>query len=474
METRNSSILPASEDPRYLCGSLTYTKAGLFLLFSWLLWGDFCFYLMESIWPNVLPLLLKTQGAPNWLLAFTITTLPNALNFVMNPIISTASDRFRSPMGRRIPFLLGATPFVTAFLILLGFSKEIGKMAYDGLVQTFPDLTLPIVTVGMICVLIACFRFFELFVNTVFWYLFNDVVPSALIGRFLGFFRVVGSLAGGLFNFFLLKHAESHTAALFFGVAILYGTAFTMMSLKVKEGTYPPPDSGLKRSPLDWIRSFFSECLSQRLHRRIFAYSALSGCSNSINAFAVFMALSIGLNLEDVGQVAGTAAFISVILMYPVGALVDRFHPLRVMLAAKIGYCLVMAVKFIFLFHDFSKPTTFWIYAAAAALAIPVSVANTAASLPMMMKLFPHEKFGQFCAANAMCSALGTMIGGFLAGVFLDFVKSASWGGDYAYRFVPVWNVFFMALALGTMVLVFREWTRLGGDRAFRLPIDIP
>jgi maltose/moltooligosaccharide transporter len=35
---------------RYRCGTLVYTKAGLFMLFSWMLWGDFCFSLMESIW----------------------------------------------------------------------------------------------------------------------------------------------------------------------------------------------------------------------------------------------------------------------------------------------------------------------------------------------------------------------------------------------------------------------------------------
>jgi len=41
----------------------------------------------------------------------------------------------------------------------------------------------------VICVLVVCFRFFELFINTVYWYLFNDVVPPVLLGRFLSLFR---------------------------------------------------------------------------------------------------------------------------------------------------------------------------------------------------------------------------------------------------------------------------------------------
>jgi hypothetical protein len=47
---------------------LTYTKAGLFVLFSWLLWGDFCYTLMEAVVPSILPLKLKGLGCSNWLM----------------------------------------------------------------------------------------------------------------------------------------------------------------------------------------------------------------------------------------------------------------------------------------------------------------------------------------------------------------------------------------------------------------------
>jgi hypothetical protein len=38
----------------YRCGTLTYTKAGLFFLFAWLLWGDFCLHLVGAAMPSVL------------------------------------------------------------------------------------------------------------------------------------------------------------------------------------------------------------------------------------------------------------------------------------------------------------------------------------------------------------------------------------------------------------------------------------
>ncbi len=470
-----ASIHEANNDSRYRCGTLVYTKAGLFTLFSWMLWGDFCFTLMESVWPNILPLVLKAHEAPNAVIGIVMVTIPNAMNFVLNPIISTASDRHRGKRGRRIPFLLFATPFITFFLVLLGFSKELGSLLHSWTGDLHPSLTASMVTVGLMSALIVCFRFFELFVGTVFWYLFNDVVPSAFMGRFLGFFRVVGALAGALFNFFLFQYAESHTSSIFFGVALLYGTAFLLMCLNVKEGEYPPPEkmSGKKGFSLEPVKTFFRECFSHHIFRLVFSYSALNGVGGAINIFLIFMAFSIGLTKDEVGKVAGVAGVVGMVLMYPMGALVDRFHPLRVMVIAQIGFCFVTFLKFVFLFYDFPRDVAFWVYAILAGIAIPVYAANTAASLPMLMRIFPHERFGQFCAANAMCTAFGIMTAGAFAGVYLDALRRLfSLNGDYYYRFVPVWSFFFMVLAALATLLIFREWKKLGGDKAYRPPIE--
>lgn len=463
-------------DPRFRCGTLVYTKAGLFMLFAYLLWGDFCFSMMEAVWPKILPLVLKSEGTPNVLISLVITTIPNTMNFFMNPIVGTASDRYRSRRGRRIPFLIFATPFVAFFLLLLGFSRELGGGLHSMLETILPSLSPAGVTITLICGLIIVFRFFELIVNTVFWYLFNDVVPSAFIGRFLGFFRVVGTLSGALFNFFLFQYATTHTSTLFFCVAALYGVGFMMMCLKVKEGEYPPPDPVSKEkklSPLAYVKTFFKECFSHRLFCLIYVYSICTGAAGSIVAFTIFFEQSIGLTLDQIGKVAGAALFVGMLLMYPMGSLVDRFHPLRVMIVAKLTFCLAVSVKFIFLFYNFPNQTAFWLYAAAAGIAIPVDVANRAAGLPMLMRLFPHERFGQFCAANAMCSSLGLIVGGILAGLYLDGLKSVfSDAADYYYRFVPVWSFFFIGLALLMISLVFREWKKLGGDTSYRSPIE--
>ncbi len=155
------------------------------------------------------------------MIGILIATIPQAMNFVLNPIISTVSDRYRSKRGRRIPFMLFSMPFIVVSLVLLGFSRELAGLLHTWLSGLYSGLTASTATVGVISVLIVCFVFFDLFVGTVFWYLFNDVVPSAFMGRFLGLCRVIGGLAGALFNFFLFQYAESHTSTIFFGAALL-------------------------------------------------------------------------------------------------------------------------------------------------------------------------------------------------------------------------------------------------------------
>ena len=465
----------ADAGQHYRCGTLTYTKAGLFALFGWMLWGDFCFSLMTDIWRNIIPLVMRTEGAPNTVVALVMTTIPSAMNFVLNPIISTFSDRYRGKRGRRIPFLLYSAPFISFFLLLLGFSQEIGRFFHGWLVMLSPGLTQSAVTVGLIGVLVVCFMFFDLFVATVFYYLFNDVVPQAFIGRFLGLFRVVGGLAGALFNFFLFKYATSHTSTIFFGGAILYLTAFLLLGLNVKEGEYPPPEAMTKKKgfSFDIIKTYFRECFTHRIFRRVFAYSALSSVSNSINVFLIFMAISIGLSLDEVGKVAAVVGIVSMILSYPMGTMVDYIHPLRVKLIVQMLFCIVTLMKCVFLVYDFPRDVAFWIYAALAGIAIPLQAANAAAAMPMVMRLFPHERFGQFCAANAMCSAFGAVIGGLLGGIFLDVMKRVfSTSGDYYYRFVPVWSLTFMLLASLMCYLAYLEWKKLAGDKNYKSPIE--
>ena len=54
-----------TEQPLYRCGTLTYTRLGLITLFAYLLWGDFCYAMVNLMVPTLLPMVLCAITPPS-------------------------------------------------------------------------------------------------------------------------------------------------------------------------------------------------------------------------------------------------------------------------------------------------------------------------------------------------------------------------------------------------------------------------
>jgi len=457
-----ASPLPSSPPNLYSVGTLTYTKMGLAALFGWLLWGDFCFQLMEAVTPAVIPLKLRHLDAPNWVIALIITTLPGILNMTVCPWVSFKSDRHRSRMGRRIPFILWTLPFLTAFLLLLGFSEQIGHLIHGMLPASwgFSPASVAVMCIG---VFMVGFKFFDMFVNSVFWYLFNDVVPHVFLGRFMGLFRIVTGLKAMLFNFFIYKHAETHMTEIYVCAALVYAVGMGLMCWKVKEGDYPPPPPAAAGGGgfFAQVKTYFVECYSQRYYWNLFLCTACWATAGTLGVFNVFFQKSIGLDLAQIGMISGTVSFMNMLLTYPAGALGDRFHPLRVLVWVKVINLLFLPLGLIWLFFDFPPATAFKLSFAISAINLPFAVLTEAMMQPMNMRVLPLERYGQFCSANALVRSIAFIFGGFTGGLFLDFMKNLYGGSDYAYRFIPVWTICWSAVALFFLFRLYQDWKRL-------------
>jgi Na+/melibiose symporter-like transporter len=458
---------------RYKVGTLSYSKAGLITLFLFLLWGDFCFTLMETVVPSILPLKLNSIGAPNWALGLIVTTIPNIMSAAINPIISFRSDRFRSRWGRRIPFLFGATPFLVIFLILLGYAAPIGRWIHaSALHGRFSEMTVMLVVIGA---LMICFQFFNLFITSVYYYLFNDVVPHAFLARFMALFRVVGSCAGAGYNFFVLKYAESHMQLIFVVAGLLYLVAFVMMCWKVREGDYPPPPAyeGDQKGFRAALRTYARECFTHRFYWYIFLANACVAMTWASGSYTLlYQTKYLGLDFAFIGNVAGVCGIVSVALLYPAGILADRAHPLRVLLLAIGLQALVgpFSITFAMLKPDIASGWVPWIFVALSVISLPIHTLYSASELPALMKLFPMDRFGQFSSANALVRSAALIVGGVACGVFFDLVRTLHPSPEFCYRFLPVWNFTFQGASFIFTLLLFREWKRLGGKTAFTPP----
>jgi MFS family permease len=466
----NKASHQAGPEPKtYSVGTLTYTLPGLVLLMGWLLWGDVCFTLMESAFPTILPLKLKMMEAPSWMIALMVTGIPGLLNATVCPAVSFLSDRHRSPMGRRIPFILFTLPFLCAFLILLGFAGPLAAfLAKHGIVSDPRSAALimcGVFTVG--------FQFFNMFVASVYYYLFNDVVPHEFLGRFLAAFRVVGTLSSSLFSFFIFPHAETHFTAIFTGAAVLYGAGFYLMCRYVKEGGYPPPPVIVSQSRshvVAGIKTCFIESFSQRFYWLFYAWVALSAAGGTITVFQVFFAQSIGLSLTQLGEFLGSLGIITAFLLLPCGVFSDRYHPVRTMRIAVVLLPFFSILPIVFTLTAVPPDWVFFVWCLTYGATAPVMALYVVSELPAYMQLLPRERFGQLCSSTAMVRSLAVMAGGVLGGGFLDLLKNLTPNHDHAFRFIPLWLAGFQALSAVAFWLLYREWKQRGGRDGYTPP----
>ena len=456
----------------YRCGSLVYTRKGLILLFAWLLWGDVCFQLMETIIPSILPLKLKSLGSSNVVIGLIMTSLPGVFNTTICPWVSFKSDRYRSRWGRRMPFILCTMPFLTAALLLIAFADPIATWLHAALFQG-TSCTRTMVAIGCLALFVGLFDLFNMFVNSVFWYLFNDVVPQHHLARFMAYFRLAATLTAAFYNFFLFKFALSHMRKIYLGVAVLYFLGFGLMCLKIKEGEYPPPDDADKQpSLLRDIRVFANECFTTPFYWDMFLYTMFTAIGGCMWMYIVFFEQSLGLDLDQIGKIKAANLIAVACCLLFAGSLVDRWHPVRMVMYASLWAAVTGFNNLIWLVADTPPAQVlFWVMLCGLFASAPYSAVYQSAAGPREMLLFPKDRYGQFCGAQALVRSLGTMTGGAIAGLFLDFIKRGYETGSLVpYRYIYFWIGLFTCLAAGYNYRVYRTWKQRGAEAGYRPP----
>lgn len=440
-------------------GTLEYTKYGLFIMFFWMLWGDLVFTLMESVVPSSMPLQLERLGVEKKWIGFMMVTLTSMINLPMVPLISFRSDRTRSRMGRRIPYIMATIPFVCAALLLMGHTDSLGAWVTSSDIGSKVGLSPAATITAMMAVLIVVWDFSNVFVNSVFWYLFADVIPKAYMGRFMAAFRLVGAGAGALFQAFVFGRLETNTREIYIGAAVLYLVGFGLMCWRVKEGQYPPPSDVAEGSSwltrfVDGIKLYFKECFTHPLYLAFFVSKSTWAMSNACNLYKIFFYKKhVGLTLDQMGKVGSVMGIIGFCIIFPMGWLVDKIHPMRALILAT---CFIIPATFAGYFID-----SLWFYIAVAAATMPFVGLFDSADMPLMVQLLPRAQYGQFASANSMMRSLTMMIFGFLGGWFVDWATTTY--GDRGYALTFLWQGTFQVVGLICMITVYVYWRRYGG-----------
>jgi len=463
----NRSTLPvldsgSNEKRTWSVGTLTYNPRQLGNVFFWMLWGDFCLMLMDAgVGPNLVTLQLAKNGASDASIGFLQGTVVQFFSIALVAPISTWSDRLRTRLGRRMPFMLFSTPFISLSLILLGFSSNIGGWLQHVAPRVFGGVAIASLTVGVIAVTNTLYKFFDLFPQSVYYYLFTDVIPHELMGRFTSLIRVCSTLGSMVFNLFLLGYCRDHPGAICIGAAALYLVTFVLLCFIVKEGKYPPPepreDRGASRVIED-IVVYARECFSLGYYWKIyFCWLCFMVGLGPIRVFLIRYATEdLKIPLATFGRIMSVRDFLQIPIFLAMGPIVDRIHPLR---AGFIGF-VMMTVSALTGFVCIVGTKSF----TACVIFLFVSVAvYQGVLLAMGPRLFPRDKYGQFCSANSIVFSTGLMIGMWACGKLLDRMGS--------HRYAFLWTFCFALVGCLMISLVYRDWKRLGGDEHYEPPL---
>jgi Na+/melibiose symporter-like transporter len=461
----------------YTAGTLKYTTFGLVWVCAWLLWGDFIWTLLDQALPRIMPLKLKSLGASDTMITILNKTVSYVLVFIFAPIIGFRSDRLRTRWGRRIPFLLLSAPLVGLFLILIGSYEGLTGLLMgerSSLILFGHDLGLPALTLGVFAALLVGFNFVNIFANTIYYYLFNDVIPAQFISRFVAMFRICGLGASMVYNKALFPVVLDNFRIIFILAGIGYVVGFGLMCIFVKEGQYPPPPPNIdqKKGVLSAAKTFFSECFTHKFYWFLFLMYVFQFSASQ--AFANFDLLrntkSLGLTMKEIGNVYFWMYGITAALMLPAGWIADRFHPVRVYVVAGCIMVLSSVAQCVFIFTDYGHAGNLMLFTVLTLAFVPFESLWSAAEMPMLMRVLPRDRFGQFCSANAMVRAFALMITSVMVGLFMDTLKTVFHMGDERYRYYQLWMVAFYVPMFICLILLYRGWKKHGGLKGYIPP----
>lgn len=452
------AVLP-SKPRTWSVGTLTYTSAGLFALFCWLLAGDYAWSMKERAVNPLAQVMLRSFTAPDWLVGLLVGSVPAAIGMILGPVVSVRSDRHRGKWGRRIPFLLIPTPVVALSMLGLAVTPAWANWLHGYLGASSPGaMACRLAVFGLFW---TAFEISSITVNTLYGALINDVVPQLIIGRFFALYRAVGLITGIIFNFYLIGEAQEHFFWIFGGLGLLFGVGFAVMCLKVKEGQYPPPPpppASIAASRLIGpVRSYLQECYSKPFYLRYFLATTLGLLAlGPVNAFSLFHARSVGLSDGLYGKCLALSYAISLLLAYPVGALADRFHPVRLGVLGMSGYAVGMMAGFF-------VATDQWTFFAAFALHTVLAGVYLTGIASIGQRLLPAAKFGQFSSAAGIIAAACLMVLPPALGLFIE-------GMEHNYRYVFLLASLLAGLSAAAYVALLISFNQLGGTKTYVAP----
>lgn len=172
-----------------------------------------------QMYDNVIPLILKNTFGLGETITGAIMAADNVFALFLLPIFGALSDKVRTPIGRRMPFILTGTCLAFVFLMVLGFANNTA------------NLTMFVVVLFMLLVSMGTYRSPAVA-------LMPDLTPKPLRSKANAVINLMGAV-GGVFTLIMIKllvgkgeRPDYYPLFLAIGILMLVGVAILFLTIK--------------------------------------------------------------------------------------------------------------------------------------------------------------------------------------------------------------------------------------------------
>ena len=410
----------------------------------WLLYNTYVPVFLQAGNPD-----LEAQGATtvgfglSATLAGFIMTLDNIAAFFIQPLIGVLSDRTRTRIGRRMPYILLGTPLAAiAFVLIPVAVNQIPPELSGQTAQLGGQLAFFMIAIGVMLLAMAAFR-------TPLIALMPDITPSPLRSKANGVINLMGGV-GGLLAFFggAALYNVDKTLPFVVGAVVLV-LAVLIVFFQIKEPkTYLAESDTEERwwNTLKEIGKIPAEERKSLILILVAIFAWFVGYNAIETFFSSYGTFSLGVAESTASLLLGFFTVTFVLFSIPGGMLAERWGRRRTILTGLLALTVLLFLAS-FLPNIYAIGVILFLGGASWAL-ININ------SLPMIVDLAPSDRFlGTYTGLYYISGTSAAILGPILNGWIIDAT-----GKNYNTIFwvAPA----FMIVAMGCMWFVTRGEAR--------------
>ncbi len=390
----------------------------------------FGFFGISLIWPifnNFIPIFLQEDFMLSATMTGFIMTWDNYINMFIQPIVGERSDRTRTRLGRRKPWMLVGAPLAAIFFIIVPTMNTVVAIMFAILLTNLSMALFRSPTIALL----------------------GDLFPAEQRSTANGIINLMGGV-GAILAFLVggaLYKFGRITPFVFGSVVMLVG--ILMVVLFIREKTFDPsaeiPEKEIVRNSF-WHS--FKEVLNASDRSGLLILLAIMCWFLGYNALDTWISsfgkFSLGINEGRMAILTSGLALFFVIFALPSGILATRFGRRRIIMIGITG--LLLTIIYGLIVQNELMLIGFLIIAGFFWALINVN------SLPMVYDVGGDERIGTFTGLYYLASSIAAIGGPQIVGILIDIT-----GGNY--RIMFVFAAIFMALA-GLCMYKVRETKR--------------